>query len=846
MAHVAVRDRVEAESRARQEVALYARFAAGRYEAAVAAARGVLAELAAALEPSGADPSAAARVIQAAKARHLEFLNVGAAAPDGTVVASAVPHRVGVSIADRPYFRRAREGDTAGSGDFQVGRITGRPSVNVGLPVLEPDGDVGAVVFAAIDLDAVSQAAAGATIPEGVSLALFARDGTVLARYPDFPRWVGTDASASPLFRAASSGPEATGTVEGLDGRTRIYGFAKLGSAGPAGAVLAVGVDRDERLAPAAALLRDSFVAIALVVGLALLFARLGGNRLVVAPLRRLVDAANRLRRGDFSARAAVARGAREVVALGACFDEMAEALERRAEEAARASRALRESEAEHRLLVDRSPDAILVHSGGEVVYANPAAATLLGVSHPAELVGRPVLEMVHPDDRDAARERARAAREGCTISPLAELRLLRADGRPVDIEAFEATLRFRDQEAVQLVARDVTARKSLEARLRQSQKLEAIGQLAGGVAHDFNNLLTVILGYCDMIARANRLPEEAARDLAEVQLAARRAAALTGQLLAFSRQQPAKPQRVRVDCVIGETEAMLRRLVGEDIEIRTVLAHALPEVRIDPNQLTQVFMNLVINARDAMPRGGKVTLEAAPVEVDESYAAGHAGPAPGRYVLLAVSDTGHGMDAATCARVFEPFFTTKPRGKGTGLGLATVYGIVKQAGGHVSVYSEVGTGTTFKILLPALGVEHAPAPAPTEPESERPRGSERVLLVEDEAVVRQFTAKALRDLGYRVVEAIDGADAMNVLAGLDEPVDLVITDVVMPNLSGPDLVARIARNGRAPRVLFTSGFTDHAMFHQGVLGEGLLLLVKPYTARSLAEKVRAALDARA
>lgn len=386
-------------------------------------------------------------------------------------------------------------------------------------------------------------------------------------------------------------------------------------------------------------------------------------------------------------------------------------------------------------------------------------------------------------------------------------------------------------------------ALQSSEEQLRQSQKLEAIGMLAGGIAHDFNNLLTVILGYSDIsLARLNE-EDPLHRNITEVTKAAERAAALTRQLLAFSRKQVMQPKVLDLNAVVSESERMLRRLIGEDIGLRTVLETEVGSVKADPGQIEQIIMNLAVNARDAMPQGGKLTLETKNVYLDEDYAKNHVAVIPGPYVMLAVSDSGSGIDEQTLLHIFEPFFTTKEKGKGTGLGLSTVYGIVKQSGGNVWVYSEVGRGTTIKIYLPRVDERAQESERSAETVADR-QGSETILLAEDEEAVRTLARQVLEIHGYQVLEAANGGAALLICERHKEPIHLLITDVIMPEMSGRDLADRLAQLRPDMKVLFMSGYTDNAIVHQGVLDEGTNFIQKPFPTDALARKVRAVLDA--
>jgi PAS domain S-box-containing protein len=493
--------------------------------------------------------------------------------------------------------------------------------------------------------------------------------------------------------------------------------------------------------------------------------------------------------------------------------------------------------------ITENSPDAIITTDGrGLVTYFSRGAEAMFGYSA-EEMIGTSVVDL-YPGGREEARSvKGRLAEEGLLRNY--ESGFLAKDGRRVEISASISVLRDASGAAVGTLGllKDIAERRQLEEQLRQSQKMDAIGRLAGGIAHDFNNLLTVIAGRAQMILARLRPEEPIHRDATLVRTTADRAAALTQQLLAFSRKQVLQPQVLDLNAVTTAMEPMLSRLIGEDIELAVVPAAGLDRVKADPGQIEQVIVNLVVNSRDAMPQGGRLTIETANVELDEAYARRHVSVPAGQYVMLAVSDSGSGMDEQTRSRVFEPFFTTKEPGKGTGLGLATVYGIVKQSGGDIRLYSEVGTGTTFRIYLPRVAeMVSLPDPA-TSVSATPPRGDETVLLVEDEPEVRDLAREILEGSGYTVLQACDALEAVFIAERHAGPIHLLLTDVIMPRQSGRALVERLRPLRPEMQVLYMSGYTNEAIVRHGVLDPDTLFIQKPFSPAALGHKVRAAID---
>jgi PAS domain S-box-containing protein len=452
-------------------------------------------------------------------------------------------------------------------------------------------------------------------------------------------------------------------------------------------------------------------------------------------------------------------------------------------------------------------------------------------------------VQHIHPEDREHVIERCREAiAQGRNYS--IQYRAKTANGKTIWLQDIVRVVRDEGGKIHKLrgVMVDITEHQQLEEEFRQAQKMEAVGRLAGGVAHDFNNLLTIICGYAQLTQDLLGTENQARDHLGEILKAGDRASGLVRRLLAFTRRQSMEPQLLDLNSVVKGTEKMVRRLIGEDIEVVTVLAPELGAVRSDPAQLDQVIVNLSVNARDAMPNGGKLIIETANVVLDQSYAATHLAVTPGAYVMLSVSDTGCGMDAHTRAHIFEPFFTTKEKGKGTGLGLATVYGIIKQSDGNIWVYSELGVGTTFKIYLPRVVGSLAPPP-PLLIRTAPPQGSETILLLEDEDSIRSLVRGILQAHGYTVLEAGRPHQALEISKNFPRPIHLLFTDVVMPQMSGREVAEQISAARPDTKVLYMSGYTDQAIAHHGVLNPGVPFLQKPFTPEALAQKVREVLD---
>jgi PAS domain S-box-containing protein len=495
-------------------------------------------------------------------------------------------------------------------------------------------------------------------------------------------------------------------------------------------------------------------------------------------------------------------------------------------------------------LLESASQGIVSIDRRGRIVLANRRAEEMFGYTRDEMLGAR--IELLLPEAKRAAhahqREEYFSQPHTRPMGIGMDLSGRRCDGKEFPVEVSLSFIEVEGELFGIAFVSDISQRKALEAQLLHAQKMEAVGRLAGGVAHDFNNMLTVVAGYNRMILD-ELSPMDPLRGYAEEILkAADRAGALTNQLLAFSRRQVMQPRIINVNDVLIQTQKMLQRLIGEDVQLNLGLFADLGNIKADPNHIEQAIVNLAVNARDAMPMGGTITIETANTQLDENYSKTHLGVKPGEFVMIAVSDTGHGMDSATRQHIFEPFFTTKARGKGTGLGLATVYGMVKQSGGDIWVYSEPGQGTTFKLYFPRV-MERTTTDAAGSVRVESTNGSETILLVEDEKAVRDLTARMLKQLGYTALTAASGAEAIEISRAFPGYIAMLLTDVVMPHMSGRQVADALTGTRPGMKVLYLSGYTENAVVHHGVLENGVDFLPKPFTREVLAHKIREVLE---
>ncbi|MBI2218885.1 MAG: PAS domain S-box protein [Candidatus Rokubacteria bacterium] len=791
------------------------------------------------------------RLLEAIRASG-EFSDVFLLEPlEGRVMLSTATAEEERSERGQLFFREARMG--AYVQPVQASPAGGRTVTAFAAPVRAASGELLAILVARADvgvLDPLMTEQSG--LGETGRTVLVDPSGHVVS-----PALPGTDrgrtAVVSETFRNA------------LAGSTRHYsnheGREVTGAREPVpalGLVLFAEMGEDEAFAPVRRLRYVLAMAITVVSGLAIA-AGIALTLDVTRAVGRLVSAAGAIGRGDLTCRAG-AGGPRELVALGTALDRMADDLRRsrleleatnHAVEATNhtleahveeRTAALRESEARFRLLFEDSPLAMWVYDTTTLQFleVNGVASEIYGYSRD-ELLRMRITEIRPPEDVSRLlRHVRRHAREG-TRGNRGEWRHRLKSGGVIDVEVFSHPLVFHGRRAALVAVHDITERKQIEQQLRQAQKMEAVGRVAGGVAHDFNNLMTVILSRSELLLARVGGDARAQRDAELIRKTGRRAADLTRQLLAFSRKQVLQPKVLAVGTVVTGMLDLLRRVVREDIELVNDLAPDASAVRADRAQLEQVLLNLVVNARDAMPRGGALTIRTADVDVDETMARLHPGARPGPHVLLEVRDTGHGMDEETLSHIFEPFFTTKGPDHGTGLGLATVYGIVKQHGGVIWAESRPGAGSTFRILLPGVDQEAEEAEvgwlAPV-----IGRGAETLLVVEDEPEVGEIVREILESHGYTVLEATTAGEALAICARHPGPIDLLIADVIMPELDGPHLARRLGETRPDMKTLYISAHDEDTLGTRGLLDGTVDLLSKPFTPEALLERVRQAL----
>ena len=785
-----------------------------------------------------ADPRMAAandvllhRVMEGIPANLMNFGVFDTAGRNLGVSLTPVGDRSRYTAAGRRYLRDAIRRRGIVIGDVVRSTLdTARFGTAVATALFAPDSSVEGILVASFRLAWLEPVVASVSAPRGAVAWVVNDSGRLIGRAPARSNELGRDLSAHPLVRAVLTGDSLSREMRGLDDSVRFY---RVASVPRAQWRVVVGIPLTEAYAPVRALLWRELALFGLTLVLAVVVALFIGRRISI-PVQLLAGDVATVASGDLAHRSAV-RSTSEIGALALQFNQMAATLEHNRDE-------LRAGEQRYRALFEQSPMPMWITELTSLRFlaVNEAAVRLYGWT--AAEFARMTLRDVRPPEERGAFDASMSAPPAPDVYR-AQWRHWRRDGTSLDVDVTVRNLSFEGTEARLSVNIDITARleaaRDLEhsrEQLRQAQKMEAIGRFAGGIAHDFNNLLTGILGYCDLVLEDMDELATSRAEIKEIRRAAERAAALTKQILAFSRRQMLQPVPLSLNEVIGGMSGMLARVIGESVQVAIEPAPGLWMVTADPTQVEQVVMNLALNARDAMKEGGMLSLSTEHVSLQAADPR-HEGVPPGDWVLLTVSDTGHGMDAAVRARLFEPFFTTKERGHGTGLGLATAHGIVEQSNGRMRVWSEPGRGSKFFVYLPRARGDLA-APSYEIPAADGV-ASGVILLAEDERSVRLVASDTLTRLGYTVLTASDGPSALDLARRFEGPIDLLITDVVMPGMNGSELATRLRQERAGLRVLYTSGYTDDVIVRQGVLLAGLAFIAKPFTPAQLAKRVK-------
>lgn len=774
-------------------------------------------------------------------ALHAQYSNIFMADRSGLVWATAVPVKPPFIISDRRYFRNALASGRLSSGEFIVSRATGRPSFNLAYPQKNERGALSGTICVGFIPDSFMPVLERSKPPSGASYMLLDHKGFVMSSAIDPAQYVGRQLDPG-LFKRMQEGADAD-TLAGIDidGVERIITYRKLRLPGEESPYMYIraGIPVAVVLSGASKTLWYNLTVYTSFLVLAFFIASLIGKHSIADRVTLLEKASRDLADGDLQVRISDLVVGGELGNLGRTFDHMADQLALR-------ERALIESEKNYREIFNASKDAIFVHDAksGDIVEMNRTVEEMFGYSR-EELLHQTV-QKISSGEPPYSYEEARqwiqkASQEGHQSFEWASRR---KNGELFWVEVVLSVTRIGGEGRVLAVLRDITDRKhaeeekqKLQSQLLQSQKMESIGRLAGGVAHDFNNMLCVILGYVELIKARLPAHDPLLQDLQAIEKAACHSRDVTAQLLAFSRKQLIAPRPVNLNDIISHAKETLAPLIGEDIELRFYPGPGLWNIIFDPAQIEQILVNLAVNARDALPSGGTLTIKTANISLDEASCREQGGLMPGDYVQLEVGDNGLGMDTETLAHIFEPFFTTKSVGEGTGLGLATVYGIVEQNGGFIRVTSVPGAGTTFRVYVPK-GVEQERAPVQTAGTAVT-SGTGTILLVEDDDMVSRMTAEMLKSVGYTVLIENDPVDALSLCEKKHLPIDLLITDVVMPNMNGKELRDRIKILRPDIKVLFMSGYTSDVIVHHGIAEEGVNFIQKPFSLNDFARKIQ-------
>lgn len=773
-----------------------------------------------------------------------QYSNIFIAETSGSVWVSAIPLNESVSVSDRRYFRNAISSGRLSSGEYHIARTSRKATLNLGYPLKDSNGKVTGVICIGLSLDRYKNILDSYKLPQGASFAILDHKGVILARAIEPEKFVGKPSDPK-IFKQMSEGPEEETSIgtSSVTGDNRIQTYRKIRLEGEESPYIyvRVGIPTAAAISAANAALASNLSIYTLFLATAFLLSWFIGKKYIIDRVLVLEQSSHSLADGNLSIRIADKVTGGELGNLGKSFDIMAEKLTMREEALAASERFLH-------TIIDTEPECVsLIDTETKVVMINRAGLEMIQADSFEQVKGIKAFSFVAPEYHDAFLKLTSDVLLGGT--GILQFEIEGFKGRRLWMEAQMVPFRDGKDLAVSAlcIARDITEQRKaaqenalLMQQLSQSQKYESIGRLAGGVAHDFNNLLTPIIGYAGLMENEFAKDSTTARRLQNILLASEKARNLVKQLLSFSRKQVLEISALDINPLIVSFQDILRRTIRENIEIRYNLTNETVIILADGNHIEQVIMNLVVNAQDAISGNGAITIETAPAVLDDAYASMHIGAKAGRYLTLTVSDNGCGMDRETQQHIFEPFFTTKGVGHGTGLGLSTVYGIVKQHGGSIWVYSEAGMGSTFKLYFPAVD-EHPAEEKAAAVKSHMTQTTGSILLVEDDQMVRDMTLELLKDAGFDVVAA--NSPAMALQKCHEATFDLLLSDVIMPEMTGPELYSRILQTKPELKVLFMSGYSNSIVSHQGILDEGICFIQKPFTIDELLEKIRNVLN---
>lgn len=776
------------------------------------------------------------------------YINVGSVLPDGTIYCAAQPATIGMNVKDQDWFKSALANGQFSIGGIQKSNVIHSNIMTFGLPIKNEKGNVTQVLGLTTEIKYIAQVLAFPHLPDGTSLTVIDQYGNVLISNSNTQRKIGTSIADWEVAKRAMTADEPfVMNWKGDDGLDRVYAITSsrvsddaVPSANQADIrafSIIVGIPARSIALSIMGPVQSAGIAIGLMFLLILIGIYFFVGRTLVKPIREIQSMAERLTFGDLTARITSKSRAGEVRSLANAFNTMAATLAKREDD-------IRASNIRFQRIFETEPAGVaLLDHELKVIDINQAGLEILGADDIDQIRGHTMPTLVIEEDYEKFRRHLHTVRGGKT--DLVSFQIVDLKGKRRWQRMQSATIKFADDTPTGFISivRDTTDEVATEAQLVQAQKMESIGRLTGGVAHDFNNLLTIVMGNAEILIEELEERPKLQKLATMIEAAAQRGAELTHRMLAFARRQVLRPTQLDTNVLLNRIVDMMGHLLGEDIQVRIEASEGLWSIAADPAQMESAILNLAINARDAMPKGGALTIETKNVTLDKDYASLNPDVTPGDYVQIAVSDSGIGMSPDVLNHVFDPFFTTKEVGKGSGLGLSMVYGFVKQSSGHIKIYSEVGQGTSIRIYLPRIGGDGTIATIETEVTIKDTRGNETILVTEDAESVRDYVTQQLESLGYTVVEASDAEEALSIMESRSD-IDLLFTDVVLPGGINGRQLAEIALNKYPTlKVLYTTGYTENAVVHHGKLDAGVELLSKPYRREELARHVRIVLD---